>query len=191
MPSFDRYKKNIAVRTNGQARKHQAAQIVEATWNEDINHQVGWLFDYYHDPCTSQLHHFEPNKCRGLIPIDVKYLRESSQTYEKDNVTYRIELRPYQEINVPYYNEFFVDTYDALFPVALYILLQDAKGVWRRWLIVSPANIHDSQFQTFEILECNYIFQYIWNDKKYQIAGVGRSQNSYNKSLLRYIGIYR
>lgn len=179
MPSLEKYKQRHSIRTNGQERKYQAAQIVEATWYEDVNHTVGWLFDYYHDPCITQLHHFEPDKCTGLIPIDVKYLRESSQTYAKDVVTYRIELRPFQEINVPYYKEFFIDNYDSIFPTGLYILLEDAKGIWHRWLIVGPANIHDNQFPTFDILECDHILQYIYDNKKYQIAGAGRSQNSY------------
>jgi len=54
----------------------------------------------------------------------------------------------------------------------------DESGRYNRWLIVDKANYNSNQFPTFEILRCDKVFQWIHDNKKYQCAGVLRSQNS-------------
>lgn len=62
--------------------------------------------------------------------------------------------------------------------------IPDDKGRFNRWLVIAPANINDVQFPTWELLRCDYCFQYVIfeNNRRVckEVAGVRRSQNSYN-----------
>lgn len=157
--------------------------IMEETWNDDIQSQVGYLYDWYHDTYRTVLKDLCSQQDFNKVPIDIKYIVNSSQTYSKDIITYHLQLRPSQECNVDYYDDFFKYRYGANFPNGLYIDICDAKGKYNRWLVVGGANYYDPQFPTFEILPCDYIFQWIVDGKKYQMAGVLRSQNSYNAGI--------
>lgn len=183
MPSLSQYKKQLGSHTNGDVRKTQSDLIMENTWWEDVSARTAYLCDYYHDDEILLLNNLHPDKDKKKIPIDIKFLQSASQTYDKDQVTFHLQLRPSQLCNVPYYDEVFGKRYNAMFPVGLYIIIQDEKGVWNRWLIVDRANINATQFPTFEILRCDYVFQYIMDNKKVQIPGVLRSQNSYNSGI--------
>lgn len=183
MPSLASYKHMLGSHKNGEVRKIQSDDIMDATWWEDINSRVAYLCDWYHDNEPLKLNNMNPKNDPLKIPIDVKYLQSSSQTYDKDQVTFHIQLRPKQECNVSYYKEYFEDRYSSMFPIGLYAIIQDEKGMWNRWLIVDKANINVTQFPTFEILRCDYVFQYIIDNTKYQIPGVLRSQNSYNSGI--------
>lgn len=164
--------------TSGKAKINQSDSIIEATWWDDVSAKHGYIYDFYHDSSPLKLIDLDnPKKDKNKIPLDVKYIISSSQTYDKDLVTYHIQLRPSQKCNVPYYDEMF-GRYDATFPVGLYIDLPNTKGKYDRWLIVDKANYYDTMVPTYHILPCNKIIQYIYENQKYQIAGVLRSQNS-------------
>ena len=167
-------------RTIGQVHKDQADMIMEKTWWTDIAARVGYFFDYAHDEYKTQLNDFDIEKCHNLIPMDIKFISTSSQTYSKDDITYHLQLRPSQECVVPYYEECFKNRYDATYPVGLYCLIEDSKGRWQRWLVVSTANINDAQFPTFELLRCDKVLNLIIDGEKYYVPAVLRSQNSYN-----------
>ena len=110
-------------------------------------------------------------------------MQSSSQTYNKDAVTVHLQLRPEQKCNVWYYEKLFKQRYNATFPVALYVDIPDEQGIYNRWLVVQKANYNVTQFPTFEILRCDKVFQYVIDRKKYWIAGVLQSQNSYNSGI--------
>lgn len=184
MPSLSNYRLLLHDygNTSGEAKKIQSARIIEETWYDDIAAKHCYVYDYYHDKEPLKLCGLNPRKDKKKIPLDIKYIISSSQTYEKDPVTYHIQLKPSQKCNVPYYEEMF-GRYNATFPVGLYIDIPDEKGVYNKWLVVDKANYYDTQFPTYQILPCNKIIQYICENKKYQIAGVLRSQNSYNSGI--------
>lgn len=175
MPSLTRLKKQY---TGGQLRKLQSDLIMEATWDEDIATRTVYLYDWYHDTEPTRLIDLHPENDINKIPMSIKYVIVSSQTYAKDQVTYHLQMKPSQEMCVPYYNEMFRDRYDAEFPIGLYVDIPDSKGIFNRWLIVERANVNDPQFPTYEILKCDHVFQYMMDGFKTQIAGVLRSQNS-------------
>lgn len=183
MPSFSNYKKMLGVHTNGEIRKNQSDMIMDATWWEDINSRVAYLYDYYHDDYKTQLNNLDSSNDKKKVPIDIKYLQSSSQTYDKDSVTFHIQLRPGQECNVNYYNEFFTNRYQATFPIGLYIDIPDERGIFNRWLVVDKANYNVTQFPTFEVLRCDKVIQYIFDNVKYNVPAVLRSQNSYNSGI--------
>lgn len=178
MPSPTTYRKILGQKTDGQVRKEQSDRIMDVSWWEDIQSRVGYLYDYYHDNYITQLIDMKSDKDDSKVPIDIKFVMSSSQTYDKDQVTFHIQLRPGQPCNVNYYEEVFEKQYDATFPIGLYIDIPDERGVFNRWLVVDKANYNTTQFPTFEVLKCDKVFQWIMDDYKIQCAGVLRSQNS-------------
>jgi len=183
MPSPVDYRKILGQKTNGQVRKEQSDDIMNNTWWEDIQSRVGYLYDFYHDNHITKLTDMKSDKDDTKVPIDIKFVMSSSQTYDKDQVTFHIQLRPRQLCNVDYYKEVFEKQYDATFPIGLYIDIPDEQGIFNRWLIVDRANYNVTQFPTFEVLRCDKVFQWIMDNVKMQCAGVLRSQNSYNCAL--------
>lgn len=180
MPSFDLYKKIHGFSNSGQAHKFQSDSIMNNTWWNDISSRVVYLYDYYHDIDSNdplKLRDLHPETDEHKIPIDAKYLMNSSQTYSKDIVTYHLQLRPGQKCNVPYYNEMY-GIYNALFPVGLYVDIPDNNGQYNKWMVVATANFYNAQFSTYEILPCDKVLQWIYDGKKHQMAGCLRSQNS-------------
>lgn len=185
MPSMDLYRKLHGSHTIGREHKQQSDMVMNATWNNDIGACVAYLYDYYHD-----VESFEKYKLRDLhpegddqkIPIDIKFQEYSSQTFSKDKVTFHLMLRPGQECNVPYYDEKY-GPYESIFPTSLYVDIPDEAGQYNKWLVVNTANYYGPQFPTFEILPCDYVFQYVFEGKKYQIAGNTRGLNSYTSGV--------
>lgn len=182
MPTLEKYKERMKRdgEYNGQARKTHADQIVEATWYNDLATRRCYLFDFRHDPQPFKLNDLTPDDSMQ-VPVDLKYIVYSSQTYAKDAITYHVQFKPSEDGDssvVPYYDYVFGRRYDASFPCGLYVLIPDNHGKYNKWLIVDTANYNDPQFATYEILRCDKVFQWIYNNKKYQMAGVLRSQNS-------------
>ena len=185
MPSLDLYKKLHTAISIGNAHKMEADMIMEATWDTDINTRVCYLYDYWHDDHRSQLTNLDPVNDPKKVAISLKWRRSSTQTFEKDDVTHHIQMKPSQEMNVPYYPQFFGERYNAVWPIGLFVDIPDEKGIYNRWLIVAVANYHVSQFPTFEVLPCDYVFTWIYQGIKQRMPGCLRSQNSYNSGIWR------
>lgn len=182
MPSLSAYKKNLQSygKNNSEARKSQSDMVIENTWWEPIGAYTAYIYDFYHDSQPLVLDNLDPVHDNKKTPIDIHFIRNRSQSYGEDSVAYHLQLRPSQECSLSYYNECFEKRYDQHWPCGLYIDIPDSKGRYNRWLIVQEANSNDPQIPTYEILRCDYVFQWIYKGKKYQCAGVRRSQNSYN-----------
>ena len=181
MPSFSTYKNLVgASLTNGDVHKSESDMVMEATWDDDLNSQTAYFYDRYHDNEPLVLRGLTPQDDKNKIPIRIKFLQYSSQTYEKDYVSFHIQFMPsfHYENLVYYYDEYFKDRYNAIFPVGLYVDIKDESGNYNKWLVVGTANFYTTQFPTYEILPCNYVLQYIYNSVKYQSAVTLRSQNS-------------
>lgn len=184
MISFSDYRNSFAPQTIGKTYKSQSDMIMEQTWWNDIASRVAYLYDWEHDTHHRQLTDMHPQDDNYKVPVDIKYLVSSSQTYEKDSITYHLQLRPSQDTScVSYYEEAFRSRYDATFPVGLYADIEDSKGKWNRWLVVETANGNDPQFPTYEILRCDKIINYIYQGVEYFVPSVLRSQNSYNSGI--------
>lgn len=184
MPSFNTFKKINGDLTIGQNHKTQSDMVIEATWDNGIASRVAYFYDYEHDNYLTQLDDLKPEQDKNKIPISIKYLAHTSQTLSKDKVSYHLQLKPSQDENViPYYKEKFKERYGATFPVGLFVDIPDNKGKYNRWLVVAEADYNDAQFPTFELLRCDYVFQWVIDGVKMQMAGVLRSQNSYNSGV--------
>ena len=183
MPSMETYRK-LHSGTIGQEHKRLSDRIMDATWWTDINSRVGYLYDYYHDDNITQLNDLDSSNDPKKVPIDIKFLMNTSQTYGNDQTTFHLQMRPGQECNVEYYEQFFQQRYNSTFPIGLYIDIPDEQGKYNRWLVVDKANYNVTQFPTFEILRCDYVLYYIDDHRrKRQIAVVLQSQSSYNSGI--------
>ena len=173
-------------KTQGRAHKMQSDMIMDATWWRDLQSQTAYIYDYYHDLKSDEklkLDDLHPEDDDYKTPLDIKFIRHAVQTYDKDQITFWLQMRPGQECNLDYYDEVLGKRYDALFPIGCYVDIMQEDGKYYKWLVVDKANYNGNQFSTFEILRCDKVFQWIHNGKKYQCAGVLRSQNSYNSGL--------
>ena len=185
MPSLANYKRIHANsgNTEGRARKLQSDIIMEATWDRDIQSCTAYIYDFFHDSEPFKLRNLNSPNDQKKIPVEIKYIVNGSQTYDKDPITYHIQFKPSYKCNVPYYKDMYEKKYDGLFPLGLYIDIPDNEENFNRWLIVDKANYFDPQFSTYEVLQCDYLFQWVYEGKKNQMAGVLRSQNSYNSGI--------
>lgn len=184
MPSLDLYKTiHKAPNYNGMRRKVQADSIENATWWEDIDARVVYLYDFYHDDEPTKLKDLNPEDYQDAVTIDAKYIQSSHQTLNKDQVSYHLQLRPGQECNVEYYEETFAKRYGATFPVGLYCAIPDNKGKFNKWLVVAKADYDSPQFSTFDILPCDYVLQWMMEGRKMEMSAVLQSQNSYNSGI--------
>ena len=182
MPSLQQYKRRFGgPMTSGQAKKYEADLIMDNTWWEDPSSKVAYLFDYYHDNEPLKYKDLQPG--RQMTPVDIKFLVNAYASESKDQVGYHIQFRPGHRCSVPYYKEAFEERWDAEYPIGLYCLIPDEQGNYRKWLITENANHLGNQFPTYYVLPCDHIFQWIYGGKKYQLAGVFRSQNSYNSGV--------
>lgn len=185
MPSLSTYKRTLgsAGKKLGQVRKQQSDMLMEVTWDGDIQSKVCYLYDFYHDDEPGKLRNLHPENSKTKTPVDAKYIVSSYQTMDKDQVTYHLQFKPSHKCCVYYYDEVFGDKYDCIYPLGLFVDIPDNDDIYHRWLIVEKADYYAPQFSTYQILPCDYVFQWIFNGKKYEVPGVLRSQNSYNSGL--------
>ena len=172
----------------GEIHKKQSDMVMEYTWNTDINSRIAYVYDYYHDNEPLKYYDLHPeDNDTGMVPVEIKFISSAFNTENKDQVGWHVQFKPsFRWENVEglsYYKDEFVDKWDAQFPIGLYFAIPDEKGVYRKWLCVENANWLNVQFPTWYILPVDYVFQWIYNGKKYQMCGVSRSQNSYNSGV--------
>lgn len=182
MPSYDLYKKTLgSPSTLGEFRKKQSDMIMEATWDGDIQSKVAYFYDYYHDDEPLKYYDIHPEKSKTKIPVDIKYIINAYNSENKDVVGKHIQFKPSfrwdENRNLSYYNDY-VERYESNFPIGLYCDIKDESGKYRKWMVTELANSYDLQFPTWYILPVDHVFQWIYNDKLYQMCGIGRSQNS-------------
>lgn len=170
----------------GRARKMQSDQIMLNTWWQDIQAQNCYIYDYYHDQQSDEalkLNNLHPEDDPQKTALSIKFIRHQKQTYDKDQVTFWLQMQPGQECNLDYYEEVLGNRYHSIFPIGLYVDIMQEDGSYNKWLVVDKANYNGNQFPTFEILRCDYIAQWVFNGHKYQCPAVLRSQNSYNSGI--------
>lgn len=193
-----------SVMTVGQAHKRNSDLVIEATWDNDIQSKVCYIYDYFHDDYFTGRYndksghideksfytknsfttedYVDTHKTR----IEAKFIVTQYNTLSKDQVEFHIMFKPSQKLtfgdddDLYYYEKDFVQRYGAKFPIGLYIDVPDDKGIYHKWLICSSERAN--QFVKYSILPCDYYLQWIEQDGakrlKRQMWCVLRSQNS-------------
>jgi hypothetical protein len=177
-------KKNYGSPTNGLAHKNASDDIMLATWDNDIQSRVAYLYDYFHDDEPLKFVNLHPEKSKTKIAVDIKFIINAYNSESKDQVGYHIQFKPRTGCVVDYYDEVLgEEKFEAEYPIGLYCDIPDDEGVYRKWLITDRGYDLNPQFPTYYVLPCDYIFQWVYGGKMYSMAGVSRSQNSYNSGI--------
>lgn len=168
--------------TIGQVHKYESDQIMEATWDNDIDARIAYLYDQDHDDEFDKKDDLHPDKT-SKIPVEIKFFEMEYNSLAKDEVAYHILFKPSYEPNVPYYDEKFKKPYGAHYPIGLYIDIEDNYGVYNRWLIVGQYREYSNQFPSYLVLPCDHKLQWVYNKKLYESWCVLRAQSSYNAGI--------
>lgn len=177
MLSFNDYKRINKATSLGSARRENASDIMEQTFDEDNAYRFCYIYDYEHDDQRSLASGmtYENTTKTG---IDTKYLVTQYGTLSKDQVEYHLLFRNTQD-PLPYYTDSFGR--NAEFPIGLYIDIPDSRDIFRKWIICSKDMEPD--FVKYSILPCNYNFHWVKNGNLYQMWGIARLRNSYNSGV--------
>lgn len=182
MPSLSSYKRMLGNHTNGEARKIQSDELMEAVWDEDIVSKKAYIYDFYHDDEPFIYKGMHPDTSKTKCLVNIKFIVNAYNSESKDEVGKHIQFKPsfnWKNISkLSYYKEF-ENKYETEYPLGLYLdIYDDTLKMYRKWLCVEFANTLGNQFPTWYILPCDHLFQWIADGTKYQMCGVSRSQNS-------------
>lgn len=153
--------------------------VMESTWGRAINDKVCYIYDYWHDDSPGLNSGIEYTPYTEKTKIDARFIVVQQGSLSKDQVEYHIMFKPSVELNlqndwpVSYYTESFGRF--AEFPVGMYIDIPDNRGVYKRWMVC--AVYHELRYTKYSVLPCDYRFQWIKDDKLYQMWGVSRLRN--------------
>ena len=186
MSAFNKYQELLSGATQGEFRKNISDEIINYTWYEDIASRNMYIYDWYHDLKSSEknlLHNLNPVEDETKQPLEIKYTKNKSQSFGSDQVEYHIQMRPGQTCNVDYYQDIYSDVYGSIFPVGLYGDIINANGIYNRFLVVSTADYYVNQFPTYAVLPCNYVVDWVYENVKYNMAGVVIPSSSYSDGI--------
>lgn len=191
MLSFDDMQKKYSnVGTIGQQLKIMSDEVMQETFDNDIQTKQCYIYDYYHDDQSEKRNGYNPYLSKTKIPVKLKFIVKSYKTIAKDEPDYHIMFEPDSWNSMsckPNWFEKDYERFDIEFPMGMYVDIPDDRGVYHKWLIVY--NEVANQFPKFGVLKCNYLFQWIENDGVYRhkrkIWGVDRTQNSYTSGVWR------
>ena len=188
--------KNNGAKTIGQIYKEQSDELMEWTWNNDIQSKTCYIYDYLHDNQPHLKDHMTYENTTKTR-IDAKFIVSQYGSISKDQVAYHLMFKPSQPLEfndgdeLYYFETNYRKKYDISFPCSLYIDIPNEKGIYEKWLIINEEQ--GNQFIKYNILPCNYRFEWVetsgQNRYKRRMWGVDRQQLSYTSGvwLDRYI----
>lgn len=192
MSIYDMHRKRMRLQGNniGQIHKNQSDEIMEQTWDNDIQSKICYIYDFYHDD--------QPRLAEGMTyenttktRIDAKFIVKSYQSMDKDQVEYYIQFKPTQKTHFSEGDElyYFETDYRKKYHndnfIGLFIDIPNDENIYEKWMILrtEPAN----QFPKYLILKCNYELMWIENNGtekiKRRMWSVLKMQSSYNSGL--------
>lgn len=182
--------KNNGAHTIGQIYKEQSDDMMNWTWDNDIQSKICYIYDFYHDD--------QPRLAEGMTyenttktRIDAKFIVKSYQSMDKDQVEYYIQFKPTQKTHFSEGDElyYFETDYRKKYHndnfIGLFIDIPNDENIYEKWMILrtEPAN----QFPKYLILKCNYELMWIENNGtekiKRRMWSVLKMQSSYNSGL--------
>lgn len=173
------------VGSHGQQLKAMADDVIQQTWDNDIQTRLCYLYDYYHDDQFDEgLSGYNPALSREKIPVELKFIVKTYKSVSKDDPEYHIMFEPNVWNSMSCKPEWFISGYEKFgirFPVGIYVDIPDDRGIYQKWLIVYDEVAN--QFPKFGILKCNYLFTWIKDDGirryKRKMWGVEKTQSAY------------
>lgn len=178
--------KNNGAKTIGQIYKEQSDNLMEWTWDSDVQSKVCYIYDFYHDDqprLAEDMTYDNTTKTR----IDAKFIVKSYQSMDKDQVDYYVQFKPSQSVRFSeadelyYFESDYKSIYGNTFPIGLYLDIPDDRNVYHKWLICREEKAN--QFPKYLVLPCDYELCWIEVNGKDRIKrrmwAVLRMQSSY------------
>ena len=178
--------KNNGAKTIGQIYKEQSDEMMNWTWDNDIQSKVCYIYDFFHDDqprLAEDMTYENTTKTR----IDAKFIVKSYQSMDKDQVDYYVQFKPSQPVRFTeddelyYFETDYKSTYGNTFPVGCYLDIPDDRNVYHKWLICREEKAN--QFPKYLVLPCDYELCWIEVNSKDRIKrrmwSVLRMQSSY------------
>ena len=189
MLSFDDMKNLYSnVGTVGQQLKIMSDEVMQETFDNDIQTRQCYLYDYYHDDQADMEYGYNPALSQTKIPVKLKFIVKTYKSMAKDDPEYHIMFEPdvWNKMSCkPYW---FVKNYEKLgvkFPIGLYVDIPDDRGIYHKWMVMYSEVAN--QFPKFGVLRCNYLFTWIKDDGVYRhkrkVWGIEATQNSYTSGV--------
>lgn len=156
--------------------------IMESTWDGDIESDIMYIYDYFHDDEPELNYALHPERSKTKTAVQAKYIVNTYNSDDRPQVSYHIQFKPNHRCELDYYDDI-SKLCGASYPIGLYVDIPDDKDIYRKWLIVSNANTYDRQFSTWSIIPCDERLHWVKNGKKYKMWGVRKTASSYSQGL--------
>ena len=164
------YKSRMSLQgsTIGQALKNQSNMLIDETFDRDPTYKQGMLYNANLEP---------------IEIVEFKFQKAKSYTIDKDQVEYFVQFK------TSYHPEKQRNSDDKLYRLyddekerlSFYIDIPDDNGDIQKWLIVGRN--YDNAFIRYNVLQCNWTFEWMINRQYYSCLGVMRSKNNYNSGV--------
>lgn len=172
-------------KTVGQELKEMSDDLMQETWDNNIQSRTCYLYDYSHDDNQEINTGYNPSTNVNKKALSCKFIITQYKTQTKLIPEYHIQFSPNDWNNNLILPDYITQDTELMkigieFPVGLYIDIPDDKGVYYKWLIIYMETAN--QFPKFGVLKCNYYFNWVTylGSQKYlrNMWGVQTSTNS-------------
>lgn len=152
----------------GEIKKKQSDKLMDMTFDKDPTYKRGMLYNANLEP---------------IEVVEFKFQKAQTYTINKDQVEYFVQFR------TDYHPEKQMNTEDKIYRLyddgkerlSFYLDVPDDNGDVYKWLIVGRN--YDNAFVRYNILQCNWVFEWMVDRKYYHCLGVMRSRNNYNSGV--------
>ena len=95
MLSFNNMKKIYSnVGTVGQQLKAMSDEVMQETFDNDIQTRQCYIYDYYHDDQADMEYGYNPALSKMKIPVKLKFIVKTYKSMAKDDPEYHIMFEP-------------------------------------------------------------------------------------------------
>lgn len=164
------YKNRMSLQgsTVGQALKSQSNMLMDETFDRDPTYRRGMIYNANLEP---------------IEIVEFKFQKAKVYTIDKDQVEYFVQFKtdyhPEKRKNTDWKIYRLYD--DEKERLSFYLDIQDDNGDVQKWLIVGRN--YDNAFVRYNVLQCNWVFEWMINRQYYSCLGVMRSKNNYNSGV--------
>lgn len=152
----------------GEIRKKQSDMLMDRSFSADPTYRKGMLYNANLEP---------------IEVVEFKFQKAQTYTINKDQVEYFVQFKtdyhPEKKLNVD--DKIYRLYDDEKERLSFYLDIPDDNGDIYKWLIVGRNN--DNAFVRYNVLQCNWTFEWIINKRYYSCLGVMRSRNNYNSGV--------
>lgn len=155
-------------RNLGEIKKKQSDMLMDYTFDRDPTYKEGMLYNANLEP---------------LEIVEFKFQKAQVYTINKDQVEYFVQFK------TDYHPEKKYNTGSKIYRlyddnkerISFYLDIPDDDGDIYKWLIVGRNN--DNAFVRYNVLQCNWTFEWMIDRQYHSCLGVMRSRNNYNSGV--------